>query len=258
MSKYIYKYFRFDENLKRSLCNSYVWFSKPEVFNDPFEFEIQGPGNLRKNEVVEYFHLLIDVLGVRIDEILQGDTDAFFFAYEQDPEKFLDLFLEPFRTKLNSWGLSCFSGTFDNILMWSHYAAKHTGLVIKFDREKLDSSLKKSSDFSLMNSVNYQVDFPLINISKEREKTVSSIREIVFTKAIDWEYEDEIRIWSNKTGEHKFSKDSVAEVILGANFPEPSKAKLSSILEKHYPNNKIILSQMVLSKRMFTLEKKPI
>lgn len=36
-------------------------------------------------------------------------------------------------------GIVCFSATNDNILMWSHYADQHNGVVIGFDSGLLDS-----------------------------------------------------------------------------------------------------------------------
>ncbi len=257
MTEYIYKYFRFDDNLINTLKESYLWFSNADAFNDPFEFKLQGPKNLTDEDIMEYYHLMKTLDGNRIDEVLQGHIEAFLFAYKNEPEKFLDFYLIPFRSRINKFGLCCFSENFDDILMWSHYSDSHKGLVIKFDKNKLDESIYLNNDLGMtvIDSVSYSKDFPFIKMSRNQDDTAKSVRNIVFTKAINWEYENEIRILSDQVGKHNFDINCIEEIIFGAKFMEIDKVQIIEILNHNYSDSKIVFSQMRISKRKFALEK---
>lgn len=78
-------------------------------------------------------------------------------------------------------GFLCLSKTPSNILMWSHYADCHRGMVIEFD------SNHEYFRFGTEEVV-YSNERPSMVLHDEHPST-----EILRTKSLDWEYEQEVR-----------------------------------------------------------------
>lgn len=102
----------------------------------------------------------------------------------------IELFFHKFIPFLMNLYTSCFSEKKDNILMWSHYAQSHKGVVIEFN-----TSCKPFSK-GLLKSVAYdsnRFDFSLKNYSGNlnMKKLVYSL---LTTKGVDWQYEMEHRL----------------------------------------------------------------
>ncbi len=89
-----------------------------------------------------------------------------------------------------NYGILCLSESYNNILMWSHYADKHQGIVIGLKTEKF-TGLKK---------VKYEDQRPLIPLHCMTYDTTPSeyeqaILQVLTTKSNDWKYESEWRIF---------------------------------------------------------------
>ena len=116
----------------------------------------------------------------------------------------------------DSKGMICFSGSWSNPLLWGHYAEKHTGMVLGFDIP--DEYVLK---------VQYTKQRAKVNFDTKTGKIVNGdqlIDKLIRTKFIDWQYEDEHRMFvdldpASREGRNyfvDFSKNLVLrEVILG-------------------------------------------
>jgi hypothetical protein len=90
------------------------------------------------------------------------------------------------RTKENMarlYGVLCFSLSWHNPLLWSHYGDKHRGIALGFD--VADAILKP---------VSYVEERPVL---KEIKPEVANW--LLFTKYFDWRYEQEARIFTTLT-----------------------------------------------------------
>ncbi|MBI5914756.1 MAG: DUF2971 domain-containing protein [Bacteroidetes bacterium] len=96
MPNKVYKFSSVDDNLIKTLEESYLWLSKPSDFNDPF------------------------------------DCDSNFISFNKNTDKKLS-FEITLETVSKAWGVCCFTQEYDSILMWSHYANKHKGVCLGFD-----------------------------------------------------------------------------------------------------------------------------
>lgn len=112
------------------------------------------------------------------------------------------------------YGLLCFSRSWDNALLWSHYADKHRGICLGFDIA--DDVIREVAYVS--ERARLPVDTQTMEISDQ--KKASDL--INFTKFEGWRYEDEIRAWvrlDERQGNHYFIKFDNAlilkQVILG-------------------------------------------
>lgn len=86
----------------------------------------------------------------------------------------------------------CFTLNHESILMWSHYAEKHYGMVIEIETDQL----KRDSDLSSgVFDVRYRTSPPLMRALERDEQVASSqMIEVMRTKAICWSYEEEMRM----------------------------------------------------------------
>jgi hypothetical protein len=123
-----------------------------------------------------------------------------------------------------SKGLLCFSRSWENPVLWSHYADKHRGICLGFDVPD-----------HLLAPVIY-TDKPM-KIARDEKSNRPQLTEefmngLLRTKFIDWKYEDELRLFvqlDHKTAESglyffSFSRDfSLQEVILGPRCDLPIK-----------------------------------
>jgi len=90
-----------------------------------------------------------------------------------------------------SIGIVSFSRRWTSSTMWAHYAQKHSGYCVGFDRNhrSLQYSHWKMQTGS-MRDVKYIAERPVYNMKDQQP----SLDEILFRKSADWEYEKEFRI----------------------------------------------------------------
>jgi len=110
----------------------------------------------------------------------------------------------------------CFSKSNDNILMWSHYGDKHSGIVVGFDRDALQVALKARA----------------LDVDCRKERVVWGSEEFLFPslhyaeqflrrKSLSWAYQEEVR-YVVKRGSDEFVScpaKLVSSILLGAKFP---------------------------------------
>lgn len=111
------------------------------------------------------------------------------------------------REMTQNHGLLCFSLTWANPLLWSHYGDRHRGLALGFDVQ-----------VGVLHEVKYVKDRPLI-----KEINEETARQFLFTKYFDWNYEREARIYTrldepedNGLYFYKFNEQfALREIIVG-------------------------------------------
>lgn len=257
MADTIYKYFRFDDNFINSIRQSYLWFSKCDDFNDPFEFKLHVSSNLSDQQILEYYELMKKLDGGRIESLVNGNFDAFIWSYRNFSDKFVEYFLLPFNRRVRDYGICCFSNKLTNILMWSHYSDSHKGLVLEFYKDKLDNSIIECNPklrMTVIDNVRYSNDFPLIEISGNLDSTSDSIKDVVFTKSLDWKYESEVRIISDLTKNNYFDLSCIKSIYLGCRFEKDTDFK--DLINENAILSKIPIYRMKEKVRKYELEYK--
>lgn len=113
---------------------------------------------------------------------------------------------------------SCFTSSWDNELMWSHYADKHKEICIGFDL-----SHRNNFEGFQFGPVQYQ-EQKSINLLELFNEDLSSFtqktaHQLIYTKNPDWHYEKEWRLSTYKLTNNKIPLNtlglSVKEVIFG-------------------------------------------
>jgi len=219
------------------LTNQEIAFPPPSIFNDPFEmvprFDTTVPTELLEEMLTDemerasaageiesrvdnqlgpilpllqekYPALNVDELtnylrdfSVRwVKENLPAVSELYSTMGGQDG---LAAFGEQTQQRIDALcGVFSLSGVGSNILMWSHYARSHTGLVIAFKSEHPFFDRRRNADDPIrrIKPVQYHrvrpshrgLDFRSADIA------VELVDHMLFSKAIDWAYEEEWRM----------------------------------------------------------------
>lgn len=183
-------------------------FSNPMGFNDPFELtpRISKPSDellldrlLAEHLVEDYFQSVGLPKGMTREE-----CSSEYHAIEL-PKRFLKMQSEEGWEQKASrlkWEMVerfskgfrvlCCSHREDSILMWSHYSAKHTGIVLEFDVDELFAGMSLTDYFR---EVRYRSSPPTISALHVDVPSFEKAMELaLMTKALGWAYEEEVRI----------------------------------------------------------------
>jgi len=232
--RYIYKYTSLD-TARIILKNSSIRFSKPSLFNDPFDCQLIIDTDNTDEEINEYVNQIAQRKGLSTNQQKEYRTLL------GNPKKRFSITNNSIQQALNSMKVSCFTTMFDNLLMWAHYANKHQGVVLKFD------VLKDASFFMTPYLVNYVNKYPIFNhIRDDYFKGKGHLAKLlVETKSLDWKYESEIRIMkpdvdiSNPTDYYDFSinKEAIVEIIFGCQIKDEIKKEFVQFAKNNEWNN---------------------
>lgn len=221
----IFQYRSFDDAGYKveSLKNNYVWLSKPKDFNDPYD--CAGCFDMEKtleNLLREKQH------NGDISKILNRHKNL-----SNTTQKILESSQAKLKNALQQKvKISCFSETYNNILMWSHYAQSHTGFCIEYNISNLE----------LTNSFKKKL-FPVFYTPKpiDMSKAILSEQKEIFEKILiinkseDWKYEREWRYITSSEDDSKFIMPVKPKAIyLGTKISEENKNIMLKIANNEY------------------------
>lgn len=161
----------------------------------------------------------------------------------------------------SNYRICSFSNNNNSMLMWSHYAQEHQGIMVEywFGGEFPDG-------FGI-EKVRYTDDF-----KRNKEKDLYLFNQYILTKNKEWSYENEVRLFSNKG--HKVGFESfdypdhnqtkinarISSITLGYKFPEDKKKLIMNIVtlinnKKASHEPKVLLKEAYISNdNNFSLE----
>ncbi len=285
-TRILYKYGS-AESVYKILEKITIKATRPDVFNDPFD-------TLTPIDFTFSLHDLRDALYNEIEILIFSEKEPVFIDNDQITEKILELrkirhtlnrenirlmcniFFEPILQSLRemikkdeeawkqyllTWRIVSLSRVKDNLLLWANYADKHRGAVIGFKCiPQIDSA------FCAAIEVNYSRSKPTLGNIDEWVKHITNqiyknieecYMDMVFTKSIDWAYEEEYRYPLpaqniDETSDYRtFDWREIGEVILGCRISKIDKVSITKLCRQRYPGIKIF--QATQSKTDFTL-----
>lgn len=259
----LYRYF--GSHAFECLRDKKLMLARPRTLNDPFEFLYKSTGQMTMPKARHYIKSRIKsdtfydefkkkhthirnkkdfkrLMRDKLDELSKNYFDQYDSITEPNPEFCKDLAEKHFR-------LACFSSPdvlpHEEILMWSHYAAKHAGVRIKFS---LDDSIKYPY---FLKKVLYKKERAGIDLTEtaETEKVKDALVKAIRTKAEGWSYEREYRMFSlpslclDETGTDgvvrsfmSFNPNVVLQIDFGIDCPKPEIDRISSFARTEYPH----------------------
>lgn len=238
--QYLYKYYSFDEKkyFQDILFRDIIYFSSPRYFNDPFDKGLDIIFKGKSKHFIKKFlsrtfnkYNSIECFNTNIEEFIDDNYIGF------DPN-INDNELQLQKNHLNyvlSSGICCLSELNDSILMWSHYADKHSGFCIEFNFRELEKAILRYNGQNKViiygQKVIYTNNYPHVSAYKKQ------IVESVFTKASIWQYEKEWRFfYSDGAGEKiPLPEEVITAIYMGLNIePEQEKLIKREISKKGY------------------------
>lgn len=236
---FLYRYL--DINPKgrdRIITHNELYFASPKDFNDPFdcappikftdstdeEFML-----LHKSGYEDYKQCNTSDMGIDIEP--EEVEESVLYELKNNRIEFLREQEGHFRKELKKMseplGVLCLSATPYDILMWSHYANKHRGIVLMFDRKGLVKSLDQCYKVDYKNNV-IDVKVLIDNLSKWHIPLLTK-------KSDHWDYEEEWRIIKNLANRQdndvnprtfKFPGEILKGIICGSNMSKHDKSRI--------------------------------
>jgi hypothetical protein len=206
-------------------------------FNDPFELtpRISKPSDELLLDRLLAEHLVEDYFqSVGLPKGMSREESFSEYHAVELPKKFLKLQdqkgwehkvsrlkWDMVKTFSDGFRVLCCSHREDSILMWSHYAAKHTGIVLELDVDELFPGMSLTDYFR---EVRYRSSPPTISGLHVDVQSFEKAMELALTtKALEWAYEEEVRIMMPVTllkggNDHRhkiFDPKGIKRVIVG-------------------------------------------
>jgi hypothetical protein len=231
---FFYRYISLDptddnsiKKLRDVIVNSSLWLSSRDGFNDPFDLKakyiIEGRTLKFRNKIKELLkkHYL-ELGGVK-------RTKEINRIMANQPELLKNL-NNSMTKSLEEIGACCFTIDPRNLLMWSHYANNHRGIVLQFEVANDTSTFLKNV------RVEYVNDYPLLNWANETE---SEIRKSFLNKFKTWEYEKEWRMVHifGANSYINFKPEALTGLIFGSKADSNIKEAVDKLLAERTKNN---------------------
>lgn len=202
-----------------------VYFPSHLQFNDPYDFY---PRLTMKCTREQYISHVRRALAHRYPNLGAQEVDFWIRRSLRDHWPFSRTFqrqtVREYRAFLKSKvGILCLAERPDSLLMWGHYANRHTGFCVEFIPQGPDSVFHHAYPVSYSPrriTVNLMNDFPSVP------------RIISLTKAADWAYEREWRIVNGPeygvdapdlVRPFILQEGEISAVILGARMTAPDR-----------------------------------
>ena len=175
----------------------------------------------------------------RLDDL----NDPFDLWALAQPDRQLRTALRLFRREVSQhFGMVCFSLSWENPLLWSHYGDRHRGMALGFDLNP--AKCKK---------VNYVAERPVLE-----KIDLDVAHELLFTKFLDWKYEEEVRTFVNLNDidpETKlyfagFGKDCLLREVIVGPLCNVTATKVHEVLGQFNPD-KVALTKARLAFNSF-------
>ena len=296
----IYKYTSFEIGFQ-TIENLKIRVTQPSALNDPYDCLPIYKVDLNEKLIHLLYELIINDKNLfqkllqETREIMLNQKDVpkeqlelltFDFFVENFPhikeliyrspniQKIKKMIVETLFEKINKEiGLISLTKNPTSMLMWSHYADAHRGLVIEFD--ETDPLIRKSkpSKWDGIEKIKYVRKRPIVKVHFENptEEEMSKFgKSLFFKKNRDWEYEKECRVLkplriTEKTGKFdkegyeicliSFASKAIKSIILGARTNDQNVLILLYLLKSKNLNH-VKVKQANISKTTYSLRLK--
>ena len=267
------------------LANTTLRWSSPVQFNDPFDIQFDlhidiGRESLKAKALDALWGAHYSDKPITAGNVLGGVIALFKGRFpslprEEFDKEFGESFDEGFdnvqrtlpethaqlREIMRTSKILCLSEVNNNILMWSHYAEQHQGVVLQ-----LRCVAELDSAWGVAKPVQYSKRMPRLFDEETAVKMFSGqtsldgkqmANRLVYTKAIDWAYEKEWRIWlargrsTDTYDDLQFDPTELEAIYLGCRMPEEDRLSIASLVADRYPHAKVIHAKK--SEREFRL-----
>ncbi|RYJ41556.1 DUF2971 domain-containing protein [Flavobacterium beibuense] len=214
----LYKYYPDNVNSFKSLSVRGLWCHYPDKMNDPAD-------------CLGYLDRDIAEKDIKIfkDYFLKSKSNDFTKIKDFSKDKIVDFLNKVRKKNIEKFAFCSLSESFDDILMWSHYASSHSGFVVEldFDESQIDHHFQK---------VNYTNVLPGLDVNKiakflcDEDNSVNCFLEDISLKAEVWGNEKEWRIWRDKPSYFHYERYNIKNVFFGVNSTIETKSIVAKLV----------------------------
>jgi hypothetical protein len=256
----------FGSHADTTLSEGRLRLTHASSLNDPFEFFHRNVGELEVSQMERFIRSPIGqerIAGARTALEEWGEWGYWSAKLLSDPTALARHYVEskPAFPNPDTMGchkvaddylrICCFTNPdevrpLDEILLWSHYAAKHTGVRIEFDFDPEITATRFDLLDVLYEKHRVAIDYPAVVFGGE--EVPMHTQEVIRTKSEAWTYEAEVRLVCSAVGIEsqdgkpgvgyvEFEPSWVSGVDFGINCPEDEVARICNILSDKYPKD---------------------
>jgi hypothetical protein len=217
---FLYKYSAFSALSLENLKNQIIYFGSPRSFNDPYDCSvtpaIRIPSDIEISRTRDRYLASPLITSAARDELHRA-------TIEQMRQLFLRSAAQAATEKVNEFsekrGVSCFSESRDDLLMWAHYGGTYRGYCLGFNT----TYLPKIQQVKYSDNMPSFDPMPILN----GELEINDFMSVFATKSRPWAYEKEWRIFHDKVGtSYSYDVKALTGIYFG---PEISQAALEII-----------------------------
>ena len=228
--KRLYKFYSIRKDnipyLRELFVRAKLYCAEPSTFNDPFECKPHFKWPDTPKHASDLRKHLVKV-GIQLG-LKRKQAKALISKNIRSYKDFEAIINQSSQKAFNDIRISCFTETYENLLMWSHYADSHMGFCLEFDVTSLP--------LSMAYKVKYQDDYPSLLYPMPCDERALIP---VLVKSEDWRYEDEFRVLLNDKTEIQPRNDGksfylngneIKNVYIGCRMKEDMQKELLSMI----------------------------
>lgn len=143
---------------------------------------------------------------------------------------------------MRGFKIFCLTTSFDNILMWSHYANQHNGICIEYDFSYIEEEFLK-----MLFPINYSSNRPMLKMYQLNPKYVNKIFQSIFVKSMEWKYESEWRLLIPNQfldNNNNYRSPKIKTIYFGTNVLESEYKKIKKKIQNYDSSIKCIRLKM--------------
>ena len=225
-----YKYCLNYDLVIRPLSRSRIYAPNKQQLNDPFE------GTVTRKIFDDY---------EQIKHLLSPS------AYEYKINLHKKLFIQ-----IGYLGIYSLSKTWNNELLWAHYADTHKGFCIEYEKDKLILDKTRTKIFPKIIKIKYSKKPPVYSLkdadnATEEQLLLRLLKKLICTKSWSWKDEKEIRVLFKENGEQEINGTAIKSIIFGAFASDENINNTISIM-----SDKIKYYKIEITKNNYGLLKK--
>lgn len=216
---YVFRYRPDNDFTLDEIKESYIYFQKRELLNDPFD---------STPDLIDLKEVNVEKLLFAFEKLI-GKENSNFVTEKLNNNKIEETVTKSIPNFINKHGIACFSmlpGI--NMPLLANYANNYKGIYIQYNID-YDSEF-----FNGLRFMNYQKE--LNKITVELMENENDIFNIFFLKHDSWSYEKELRIIKENFGKYHLNRKAIRNIICGFNC---SDDYIEKILEANKPNEHV-------------------
>jgi len=219
----LYKYRPLGERTEEIITKSSFWFAEPNSFNDPFDCNLSEVRNHKPKHLFRFLGSKYSLNGYNKAEIKS--------KLREEPEILDSWAMQARKSIFGKKAILSLSKVHDDILMWSHYSSSHSGIVIALDLTKDPDFFVRPIQVVYNSSNSYKPINSFIDYLDDREKFIYNMYS---TKSEKWRYEEEVRIYKEKSGLYPIKSKAISKIYFGC---KTKKEKRDNFIELCKSNN---------------------